>query len=113
MEDKNMKRSFSLLITIILVVVFATFSLSILENNTISSNINKLKYLHLQANIHLKKIEDKIAISSNSEIDNLTLNDNRYNMKILKKQENNTTMYHVSIASKDEPIRLYKIIEKK
>jgi type II secretory pathway pseudopilin PulG len=111
MENKTMKRykGFALLTTIVLVVLFSIFTFSILETKAIQSNLNKLKYLHLQANIHLKKIEESI---DNNQTQNLTLNDNRYNINIKQIDENTTTIYYISISHIDEPVRLYKKIIK-
>ncbi len=68
--DTKMKKSFALLITIVLLTIFSYLSISILETNTISSNMDKLKYLHLSAKIHEEYITNYIASHSTSQIDN-------------------------------------------
>lgn len=101
------KRGFALLITIILVVVISYFSYSIVQSNTFSSNLNKLKYLHLQANIHLDFIKEYIVTHTQTQIDSFTLNDERFEISIVSKDENGTINYYIYIASKDDtPIRL-------
>lgn len=101
------KRGFALLITIGLVVLISYFSYSIVQSNTFSSNLNKLKYLHLQATIHLNDIKEYIASHSQIQIDTFVLNDERFTTSIISKDENGTIVYYVSVATKDDtPIRL-------
>jgi hypothetical protein len=108
----NKKKSFALFLTIIALVSFSYLSLSILETNSISSNIDKLKYLHLQANIHLKYIKKYISSHSKEEIKNFNLSDERFNISIKSIEENNnTTTYHISINTKDNTnIRIYSML---
>jgi len=104
---KNSKRSFALFITLFLVVLFGILSYKIMENNVFSSNLNKLKYLHLQANIHLDYIKNYISSHSEIEIDDFTLNDDRYILNIVKKDVNGTISYYIGLnTSDDTPIRL-------
>lgn len=101
------KRSFALFITIILVVLMSYFSYSIVQSNIFSSNLNKLKYLHLQAKIHLDFIKKYIISHRSVQIENFTLNDKRFGVDIVSKDENSTTVYYISIATlNDTPIRL-------
>ncbi len=98
----NSKKSFALFITLFLVVLFGILSYKIIENNVFSSNLNKLKYLHLQANIHLEYIKEYIENHNESEIDNFTLDDNRYTLNIMPKDENGTKVYYFSLETIDD-----------
>ncbi|MEA3498202.1 MAG: hypothetical protein U9R16_03995 [Campylobacterota bacterium] len=111
---KNNKPAFVLITTMFLVVLFGIYSLTIMENNTFSSNLNRLKYLHLQANIHIDYVKEFIENSTDIQIDNFSLNDDRYKMKIVNKAgENYSTKYYISIETKDDtPVRLSQIIIK-
>jgi hypothetical protein len=101
------KRGFAIITTIFLVLLFSLFSYKIVENNIFSSNLNKLKYLHLQANYHLEYIKNYIIINNETQIDNFILNDDRYQLKIVKKNENNDEVYYISLKTADDtPIRL-------
>ena len=103
-----LKKSFSLFITIILVMLFSTLSISILETKVISTNIDKLKYLNIQANIHLKYVKEYINTHTNDEILELNLNDNRFDLNINSFNENNITKYHIYIKTVDKtPISIY------
>ena len=110
----NKKSAYALLITMFLVVLFGIFSLSIIQNNTFSQNLNKLKYLHIQAKIYMDNIIVYINNSSDEDISNFNLNDNRYKTKIVKKiDEHNITNYHISIQTVDDtPVRLSQSIVK-
>ena len=107
-----MKKSFVLIFTIFLSLLFSVYSLSILENNTIYSNLNKLKYLHLQAKIHIDYIIEQIKNTQDIDITNLTLNDDRFSLGIIEKNDENLT-YYISIKTIDNtPIRLSEVITK-
>ena len=101
------KSGFALLSTIFLVLLFSLFSYKIVENNIFSSNLNKLKYLHLQANIHLEYIKTYISTHNEVEIDDFILNDDRYSLDIVKKDENGISVYYIGLKTIDDtPIRL-------
>ena len=109
---KNSKKSFILFTTMILLIVFAKYSLVIVENNVFSSNLNKLKYLHLQAKIHIRNIKSQL-INNDYNISKITFNDVRFDFKVIKKDENNQIKYYITIKTKDEsPIRLVNIVTK-
>lgn len=101
------KQAFALLITIVLVVLISYFSYSIVESNTFSSNLNKLKYLHLQANIHLDFVKEYILSHTQTPIDTFSLSDERFNVSIVSKDNNGTIEYNIAIETRDDtPIRL-------
>lgn len=101
------KKSFALLITIILVVLISYFSYGIVQSNIFSSNLNKLKYLHLQANIHLDFIKEYITSHTKTQIESLSLADERFELSIVSKDEDATEIYYVYIKTVDDtPIRL-------
>lgn len=102
MKDKKTKKGFALFTTLFLVVLFTFLSYQIVENNIIKSNLNKLKYLHLQANIHLDYIKEYITNNSEENIDSFILDDERYIVSINKKSETNSTVYYLSIETSDD-----------
>jgi len=108
-----MKKSFVLIFTIFLSLLFSIYSLSILENNTIYSNLNKLKYLHLQAKIHIDYIIEQIKNTQDIDINNLTMVDDRFDLDIIEKDDENLTYYYISIKTIDNtPVRLSETIIK-
>ena len=114
MEDKRMKRSFALLTTILLVILFSFISIRIVETNLFSSNLNKLKYLHLQATIHIDVIIEYIKTHTNEEIIEYknSWNDERFSINIIQ-DDSNSSVYYTSIETVDEShIRLSQKIIK-
>ncbi len=101
-----MRKSFALFITIILVTLFAILSISIIETKNISSNIDKLKYLHLQAKIHMQYIKKYIDTHSQNEIESFVLDDNRFNAIIISELDENLTIYNVTVEAKNTNIRI-------
>ncbi len=117
LENKNLmnkKSAYALFITMFLVILFSIYSLSIIENNTFSQRLNHLKYLHLQAKIYMDNMTQFIDNSTENEIESFILDDDRYQIKILKiMNDENITNYIVSIETTDDtPLRLSKSIVK-
>ena len=111
--DNKIKRSFALLITIMLLMLFAGLSISIVETQTISTNIDTLKYLNLQANIHLGYIKKYINAHSIQDINTFECSDDKFKIELIKYEENNQTKYHIYINTVDGThIRLYDSISK-
>lgn len=96
-----MKKSFSLLTTLLLVVLFSFLSVKIIQNQTFSTQVDKLKYLELQGKVHLEKIKTFIQ---NDSIKNFVLNDDRYELNY--SFEGNLT--HIYIKAKNEPVTIYE-----
>ena len=106
------KRSFILISTLMLVLLFSIFTISITETNMFSSNLNRLKYLHLQANVHMYNIANYILTHKKQDVEQLIIDDNRYDLKIKIDTIKNKTTYDIFISTKDDtPVTLYKKIE--
>lgn len=114
MENKELKKSFALLTTILLVILFSFVSIRMVETNLLSSNLNKLKYLHLQATIHIDNIIEYINTHNESEIVEFqnSWNNEQFSIQIIK-DDSNSSVYYTSIESIDEShIRLSQKIIK-
>ncbi len=114
MEDKRLKKSFALLTTILLVILFSFISIRMVETNLLSSNLNKLKYLHLQATIHIDTIIEYVQTHTNEEIIDYqnSWNDEQFSISIIK-EDSNSSIYYISIETVDEShIRLSQKIIK-
>ena len=95
-------KAFALFITINLLILFSFLSISIIETQTITSNINKLKYLHLQAYIHMQNIKSYIKNNSDNKINTFKLNDDRFKINITKQIDNDQSFYSLSIETIDD-----------
>jgi len=113
---KPKKRGFLILSVIILMVTFSYLSIQIIQNQTFSSQIDKLKYLEIQAKIYMTKYE-KYIMQNNNEglILNYKTVDERFDCKVESEHLHDAngseiTNYHITIKAKDEPVTLYKKI---
>ena len=105
-----MKRSFVLLITLSFLTLLMLYMINIVENKTILSNIIKLKYLDLQSKIYLKDIKEYIKSHNDDQIQAYNLNDSRFDLNIIK-IDDNKTKYFIELKTKKYIIRrveLYK-----
>ena len=109
-----MKKSFALLTMVILLVAVSFLSISIVEVNLLSSNLNRIKYLHLQATIHLDTINKYVQEHSIVEIEEFQDNWNDVLFEVtITPDENNSSIYYTSIQTIDNsPIRLSQKIIK-
>jgi len=96
-----MKKSFVLISTLILLILFSIFTISLVETNIFNTNINKLKYLHLQAQIHLRNIKLYLISHPKSDINNIIFLDSRFDISIKKTTINKKTIFHIFISTKD------------
>lgn len=113
-ENKKMKKSFAILTTLFLVILFSFISIRNVETNLLSSNVNKLKYLHLQANIHFDTITHYIKTHNHIEILRYVehWNDERFDITI-QVDDTNSSIYYTSIETSDNShIRLSQKIIK-
>ncbi|MEA3290494.1 MAG: hypothetical protein U9Q04_09985 [Campylobacterota bacterium] len=101
-----MKSSFVLIVSIILVVLISFSTIFLTQTKTVNHNLNKLKYLHLQAKVHMHYIKNKLLASLETEIENISLDDQRYNMQIVN-DEDNKSIYYITVETVDDtPVRL-------
>ncbi len=106
-ENKSLKKSFALFITIALIGVLFLYTYSIVQSNVFQSNLNKLKYMNLQARIHFDYVKKYIGNHNDEQIKNLQLSDERFALKIVPKIEDEVSAYYVVIeAMEDIPVRL-------
>jgi len=114
MENENLKKSFILLSTILLVVVFSFLSIRMVETNLLSSNLNTLKYLHFEAVKHRDTIIAYIKEHNDEEIESYltSFSDDRFEIELQKDAEEGS-IYYLSIKTVDESdIRLSQKIIK-
>jgi len=114
MENQKVKKSFALLTTLILIILFSFLGIRIVETNLLGSNLNKFKYLHLQAKIYEDTIINFINTHNDIEINEFIniWNDNRFEINI-SNDDTNSSIYYISIKTKNEShIRLSQKIIK-
>lgn len=112
-NKKMNKKAFALVTTIFLIILFSVLSLQIAQTNLFSSNLNMLKYYHIQATIHMDSIKEFVQNNAQQDINNYKLDDDRFVLDIKSTNENNTTRYHIYVeATSDIPVRLTQTLVK-
>lgn len=110
-----MKKSFALISTLLLVLMVSILSISVIETKLLRSNLNYLKYLHLQASIYMDDISSYVKVHNKAQIEEYKNNwsDTNFRIDIISKELDDSLYYYVSIATtNDTPIRLSKEILK-
>lgn len=116
---KHQKKGFLILSVIILVVAFSYLSITIIQNQTFSSQVDKLKYLEIQGKIYMDTYLKYIHETNNEGlILNYRIDDARFNCKVESEhlQDVNGSEiinYHITIEAKEEPIRFVQSVEMK
>lgn len=101
-----MNKAFILLTSLFILILFSFLSINIIQNKSYSSKIDTIKYYEIQARIHMKFIHEKLK--HNISIQNIDINDSRYNFSISKiKHSNNNISYNIYLQHKIEHISLY------
>ena len=92
---------------------FILFKLSFKPNQT---NQSKKVILYIYIRAYFKDfpiLNYFINTKSKYEIDNFSLDDDRFNLELIKKDEDNKTIYYIYLNTKDKtPIRLSQTIIK-
>ncbi|HIP13210.1 MAG TPA: hypothetical protein EYG97_01935 [Arcobacter sp.] len=96
------KKGFGLISVLILLVVFSFLSVNIVQSQAYSSKIDTLKYLSLQANIHMYTVKQFIIENDDVGIDNFKLDDERFSLDIKKEDLTDTSKYHIYIKTVDD-----------
>ena len=97
-----MNKSFVLLGSLLILIVFSFLSIDIIQNKSYSSKINNLKYFELQALIHIQYIKKKIK--QGIIINDVNISDDRYIVSIIN--DTNNKNYFINIKHKTEHISI-------
>ncbi|WP_113893216.1 hypothetical protein [Aliarcobacter vitoriensis] len=101
-----MKKSYTLLITLILVVVFSITANQILGNNSLGNESLKQKVLYIQAKNHLEFLEEYLLSIDLKDIEKIEIDDDFFDIKAKKSE--NFEHYLLSVQSFDFDIRVTK-----
>lgn len=110
-----MKKSYTLLITIVLVSLFSYLALSIAQTKSFANKNIENQYLYIQAKNHLNFVVEylnSIDINELENIENLKIDDEKFNIESFIKKVDNTFEIEIFIQSKEFDIRLYEKIIK-
>lgn len=107
-----MKKSYTLLITIVVITLFSYLALSIAQTKSFSNKNIENQYLYIQAKNHLNFTKQYIDSLENTEletINNLKIDDERFDIEVLIKKDEVFNI-EIFVQAKDFDIRLYEKI---
>lgn len=109
---KKQKKSFTLLSTIVLILLLSLIVVKIYETKNISSQNALNQYDYIQAKNHLKFLEEYIkSLQSLETIDKIEIENNNFEIKALIKKENEKYIAYLSVKALKNDVRVYKKIE--
>lgn len=104
-----MKKAYILFLTSILLVSSSFVLIQVLQNKSFSKQVDTLKYIHLQAKIHMDKIV-KYYNEHNKSLESFSLNDDRYILTINKQIQDTKQTTFVYLKAKKFQVRLVQIL---
>jgi hypothetical protein len=107
-----MKKSYTLLITLVLITVFSFLAISILETKALRSSNLSNQYLYIQGKNHLDFFKKYIIDSDLKDIIHLEIKDELFNINAKIEQKESTFIINIFIKAKDYDISLYEQINK-
>jgi len=108
-----MKKSYTLLLTILLVTLFSYLALNIAQTKSFSNSNIQNQYLYIQAKNHLLFMKDylnSLNINELESINKLKIDDENFNIESFIKKVDNSYEIEIFIQSKEFDIRLYEKI---
>jgi len=107
-----MKKSYTLLITIVLITVFSFLAISILETKSLRSSNLSNQYLYIQGKNHLVFFKEYLINSDLKDITSLEIKDDFFNITAKIEQKNSTFIIDIFVKAKDYDISLYERVIK-
>ncbi len=107
-QPSHHKKSFAILIAVLLIFIFSSITLSIVETKIMTQNIDSYKYFHIQSKLHLEYIENYILkynqIPNSSIWDN---NNENYNIDIIASDDRK--IFDIFVSPKEDiEVRVHK-----
>lgn len=108
MENRFMKKAYTLLLTILLLTIFSFLSIQILQTKAIKSENIKNQFLYIQAKNHLIFLEEYVKSIDLKNIESIKIEDNLFDIKAIKSKD----LKHINLYVKsfDYNVRVTKII---
>ena len=103
-----MKKSYTLLITIVLITLFSYLAVSILETKSLKSINSSNQYLYIQGNNHKEFFKDYLQSINLTGINQLEIEDEIF--EIIAKIENKNSIFTIDIfvKAKDYDVSIYE-----
>ena len=107
-----MKKSYTLLITIILITIFSYLAVSILQTKSLR-NVNLTnQYLYIQAKNHKNFLKDYLKSIDLNGINSFEIKDDLFNIYAKIEKNNSIFTIHIFVKAKNYDISLYEKVVK-
>jgi len=103
-----MKKSYSLLITTILITLFAYLSIQILQTKSLRSKNLENQYLYIQAKNHMNFFKELISSKDLTAINRLKIEDETFDIYANIKEENSKKKIDIFVKAKNYNISIYE-----
>ena len=112
MGIQKMKKSYTLLITIVLITIFSFLAISILETKSLRSSNLSNQYLYIQGKNHLDFFKSYIKTIDLEDISNLEIKDDFFDIYAKIEKNNSIFTIDIFVKAKDYDISLYEQVTK-
>ena len=107
-----MKKSYTLLITIVLITVFSFLAISILETKSLRSSNLSNQYLYIQAKNHKNFLKDYIKELDLKDINHIKIDDDLFDIYAKIESKDSIFTIDIFVKAKDYDISLYEQVTK-
>ena len=112
MGIQKMKKSYTLLISIVLITIFSFLAISILETKALRSSNLSNQYLYIQGKNHLDFFKSYIKTIDLEDISNLEIKDDFFDIYAKIEKNNSISTIHIFVKAKDYDVSLYEKVVK-
>ena len=107
-----MKKSYTLLISIVLITIFSFLAISILETKALRSSNLSNQYLYIQGKNHLDFFKSYIKTIDLEDISNLEIKDDFFDIYAKIEKKDSIFVIDIFVKAKDYNISLYEQVTK-
>ena len=107
-----MKKSYTLLITIVLITLFSILGIFILETKSLRAENLTNQYLYIQAKNHKNFLKDYLKSIDLTNINDFEIEDDLFDIFAKIEKNNSIFTIHIFVKAKDYDISLYEKIIK-
>ena len=107
-----MKKSYTLLISIVLITIFSFLAISILETKALRSSNLSNQYLYIQGKNHLDFFKKYIIDSDLKDITQLEIKDDFFDIYAEIEKKDSIFVIDIFVKAKDYDISLYEQVTK-
>lgn len=108
----SMKKSYTLIITTILITLFSYISILILQTKSLKSTNLQNQYLYIQGKNHMSFFKDLIISTDLENINHLEIENKLFDIYAIIKEENSAKKIDIFVKAKNYNISIYESLLK-